>query len=225
MNILYYDDKYLKEVNTTLLESLESDGSFFIRVEDNLFYPQGGGQKGDRGKILIDDQTYSVINTVKDHTEQFGILIQVDREIPNSFCGNSIQCILDWGFRNAQMRLHTSQHMQHCLLGKVVGSAIDNPTVAAIDIGFAFNKYPLGLYDQTTIDETIALFYSTIKNHEKVVTYPDPEKEGFRWWECMDFKMPCGGLHVDYLDEIGNVEITTTSKKKALTFKIILNNE
>ena len=42
----------------------------------------------------------------------------------------------------------------------------------------------------------------------------------------MNYKMPCGGVHVDNLNEIGNVSVETYYKKykdkKAITIKITL---
>lgn len=38
----------------------------------------------------------------------------------------------------------------------------------------------------------------------------------------MNYIIPCGGVHVDKLNEINDVDIEITHKKKAITVKIIL---
>ena len=38
----------------------------------------------------------------------------------------------------------------------------------------------------------------------------------------MDSIIPCGGVHVDNLNEIGDVDIAITHRKKSITIKIIL---
>lgn len=40
--------------------------------------------------------------------------------------------------------------------------------------------------------------------------------------KCMNYIIPCGGIHVDKLNEINDVDIEITHKKKAITVKIIL---
>lgn len=39
----------------------------------------------------------------------------------------------------------------------------------------------------------------------------------------MNYKIPCGGIHIDKLNEIGNTKIDVTHKKKTITIKITLD--
>ena len=63
---LYHVDPYLTEVSTHVASIFEEDGRWNLALDDNLFYPQGGGQKGDIGTIEANDGSVAVIDSVKD---------------------------------------------------------------------------------------------------------------------------------------------------------------
>ncbi len=65
-----------------------------------------------------------------------------------------------------------------------------------------------------------------IQKDIRMETYKDPESEdaNMRLWEFEGYIIPCGGIHVDFLQEIGNVEVQTSHKKKTNTFKITLKD-
>lgn len=217
----YYEDKTKKELTTKLLESFEENGKYFARLEDSIFYPQGGGQKGDRGYLIIGDEKYNIINTIKD--ENYNSILIVDRLIDIKYIGQAVTCFLDWNFRYRQMRLHTALHLYHYTIESIKGSAVDYPLASNIEDGFAYNKYDENSFDMSILDKVNEMFYDLIKTDNQVKTYPDLEKEHYRWWECMNYKVPCGGVHVDKLSEIGNVNIETYHKKKVITIKFTFN--
>lgn len=221
MSNLYYQDNNLCNITTILKFSFEENGHNYVKFEDDIFYPQGGGQKGDRGIIVCDNSEYRVVNTIKDK-KQTGSLVLTDELVPEKCIGSEVDCILDWNFRYKQMKLHTCLHLYHCILEKVAERRIDYPITAAIEDGFAFNKYPEDAFDKSILEKVNMIFLDLLKSDTSVITYPDTEKEGYRWWECMDYKIPCGGIHVNNLKEINNVNIKVSSKKGFITIKLTL---
>ena len=218
----YYEEKNKMTLTTKLVESFEENGKYYAKLEDSIFYPQGGGQKGDRGYLIVDNERYNIINTIKDENYN-GILI-VDRLIDNKFINEEVRCFLDWDYRYRQMRLHTALHLYHYSIESIKGSALDYPLMSTIEDGFAYNKYDENSFDISILGEVNKKFYELIQSDALVKTYPDLEKENYRWWECMNYHIPCGGVHVDRLGEIGNVTIEMSHKKKAITIKISLNS-
>ena len=216
----YYEDKCKKELTTNIVDYFDEKGKYFIRLEDSIFYPQGGGQKGDRGYLLVDDKKIQIINTIKD--ENYNSILIVDQEPDKSFVGKEAKCFLDWNFRYRQMRLHTSLHLYHALIEEIGNIKLDNPLLSTIEDGFAVNKYDENAFDINILEDVTKRFNELIKSDTKVITYPDCEKDNYRYWECMNFIIPCGGIHVDNLNEINDVDIDISHKKKAITVKISL---
>lgn len=216
----YYEDKYKKELTTNIVDYFEENGKYFIRIEDSIFYPQGGGQKGDRGYLLVDDKKILIINTIKD--ENYNSVLIVDQEPDKTFVGKEAKCFLDWDFRYRQMILHTSLHLYHALIEEIGNIKLDNPLLSTIEDGYAVNKYDENAFDINILDDVTNRFKELIKSDTKVITYPDKEKDNYRYWKCMNFIIPCGGIHVDNLSEINDVDIDISHKKKAITIKITL---
>ncbi|MCL2164963.1 MAG: alanyl-tRNA editing protein [Oscillospiraceae bacterium] len=221
MSELYHKDQYLREAEAIIISLYDEDGQCCIELDDDLFYPQGGGQKGDRGVLIIDGNEFRVTNTVKG---KYGVgsLLLVEPEVPFELQDKKVKCILDWNFRFKQMRLHTCVHFHHCMLETVAGKPIPHPSTSSIEDGFAFNRYEGHTFDLAILDEANAKFQEVLQTNTPVITYPDKDKEGFRWWECAGFKIPCGGLHVRQLDEIGEVKISSSTKKGKITIKFTL---
>lgn len=216
----YYEEKNKKELETKIINTFEENGKYFIRLEDSIFYPQGGGQKGDRGYLIIDKQKYNIVNSVKD--EEYNSILIIDQEVDKKYIGANVECHLDWDFRYRQMRLHTSLHIYHALIEEISGNKLDNPLLSTIEDGYAINKYDEFAFDENILGEVTKKFKELIKTDTRVTTYPDTEKENYRYWKCMNYIIPCGGIHVDNLNEINDVDVEITHKKKAITVKIIL---
>ena len=101
--LLYMHDKYVREFEATIIES----GEDFIVLDRSAFYPEGGGQSGDRGSISMGDVIAKVSGTRKVEGQVRHIL-----DGPNPFSSSDkVKGTLDWGFRYECMRFHTGQHV------------------------------------------------------------------------------------------------------------------
>ncbi len=216
----YYKEKNKKELDTKIKNIIMKNDNRYVELEDSIFYPQGGGQKGDKGYIVLDDKKYNIKNTIKD--ENYNSILVMEDCIPYENFGKKVRCYLDWNFRYKQMRLHTALHIYHALIEEVKKEKINNPILSTIEDGYAINKYDENDFDINILDEVTKKFREIIKKNLKVITYPDKEKENFRYWRCGDYIIPCGGVHVDNLNEIDGVDIEIKHKKKSITVKIVL---
>jgi misacylated tRNA(Ala) deacylase len=99
MKLLYLTNSYLKEWKTRI----ESTNGRFVTLEGSAFYPAGGGQPCDFGKIICDGKEYSVMNVTKKDG------IELDRE--GLHMGDEVECSLDWERRYRLMRMHTTAHI------------------------------------------------------------------------------------------------------------------
>lgn len=175
----YYEEKTKKKLTTKIINCFQEDNKYFIKLEDSIFYPQGGGQKGDKGFIIINDKRYNIINTIKD--ENYDSILIVDKPADSNCINQEATCYLDWEYRYKQMRLHTALHLVHYIIESLKGSTLDYPLISTIEDGFAYNKYDERCFDISIIDNIKEKFYELIKTDNIVLTYPDLEKENYRY--------------------------------------------
>ncbi len=106
---LYMHDPYLKTLNANILEfSSENTDTFILVLDRTLFYPMGGGQPTDQGKIIFSDGQ---------HAEVFQVIIK-DGEIKHyvkstrkPFLNEEVILELNWTRRFKNMQVHTAGHI------------------------------------------------------------------------------------------------------------------
>lgn len=220
MNNAFYVDNYLKFNKTKIIDCFTLEDKHYIVLEDSIFYPQGGGQKGDRGRIIINNVEKTVLNTIKSFDERYTTLIIVEN-LENVEKNQEVECYLDFDFRYRQMRLHSALHIHHLMIEKIVGE-IPHPIMSNIDDGSAFNKYECDKITVHVLDEASVLFKDFVQNNYEIITYSDQENASYRYWKCLDSIIPCGGTHVKNTSEIGELEFIAKEKKGHCTIKVSL---
>jgi alanyl-tRNA synthetase/misacylated tRNA(Ala) deacylase len=111
------------------------------------------------------------------------------------------------------------------MLEKAAGKQLPPPKTSDIQDGFAFNRYECKEITPELVDSANSLFTNAVSTGAAVKTYADASKKGFRWWESLGFKIPCGGTHVADLGEIGDVTIAYSKKSGKQTVTITLNGD
>lgn len=102
---LFREDAYLKSCEATVVRS--GDGS--VTLDRTVFYPEGGGQPGDTGRLVGADGTaYPVIGTVKG---QDGIRHVLEEGVTLPKSGEKVTAEIDWDRRYRHMRMHTALHL------------------------------------------------------------------------------------------------------------------
>ncbi len=100
-NLLYIKDSYIKEFDAVVTRS----GPKFVVLSQTAFYPEGGGQPSDTGRLLVAGEEVNVIKVMKRGEEVFHYL---DKDIE---LGTEIQGVIDWDKRFQYMRLHSGEHL------------------------------------------------------------------------------------------------------------------
>lgn len=212
-NALYHLNSYANQVETEIASCFEEDGKNILVLKDQLFHPQGGGQKGDKGQIIAGDVTLTVLYTIKDPYSDKAMLI-IQEPIDQIQSGVNVQALLDWPFRFRQMRLHGAVHLHHCMMEDILGEKIPKPKSSDIqDDGTAFNRYETKLVDEELVEKANLKLTDFIAAGAKVTTKNDPDNQGFRWWHCAEYSIPCGGTHVHNISEIGTLKISFSKRK------------
>ena len=123
MRELFLQDSYLKEFEAGVvkLEGRE------VTLDATVFYPGGGGQPSDKGKLGVGPVHAFVV----DARREGGWVVHVlDRAIPNTV--KKLRGKLDWDRRFAHMRYHTALHV----LSSVICNRFD--TTVTGDIASAY---------------------------------------------------------------------------------------
>lgn len=89
---LYLNDSYQKECDATVVSVKEGK---FVVLDQTIFYPKGGGQPCDTGKILKGNDSCNVVYVGKFAGE---ISHEIDRE---NFLheDDKVHCVLNWDRR------------------------------------------------------------------------------------------------------------------------------
>ncbi|MFA6489139.1 MAG: alanyl-tRNA editing protein [Candidatus Micrarchaeia archaeon] len=104
----------------------ESGGGKYVVLDQTVFYPRGGGQPWDTGKLvrISDGKEFSVVAVVKADGA-------ISHEITGEgLCeGDSAECKIDWARRHKLMRMHTAGHILSAIMFRtgimITGNQID----------------------------------------------------------------------------------------------------
>lgn len=111
--LLFRDEPYLKELEAEVTAADESG----IRLDRTIFYPTGGGQPGDTGRLVAADGSEIVIaDTRKGPLGPDDVLHIPAEGSPLPRPGSRVVARLDWERRHRLMRMHSCLHLLSAVL-------------------------------------------------------------------------------------------------------------
>lgn len=114
---LYYTDGMMRECTARVKAVQTAAEGFALLLDRTCFYPEGGGQPGDRGRIV----GHTVVDTIPG--EDGSILHKLgDSKPPALRPGEEVECALDWDHRYEYMQQHTGQHILSGALHRVASA-------------------------------------------------------------------------------------------------------
>lgn len=195
---IYFEDPYQKEATSTILKV---DGDK-VWLKENLFFPKTKGEPNDLGSI----SNIQIKSVEKDGDE---VILTLDKEAPFKE-DQEVEEVLDWDFRYNAMKLHSALHF-------VAGIFERDAGVRAV-AGNVYNDKAV-LTFKTPVPQNLVVSVEETANELIAVcgdikTFWDEKREGFRWCQVMDLEpIPCGGLHIKNVGEIGKLEIDGNGAK------------
>jgi len=219
---LYLEDSYLKECEAVVASV--KDGKFVV-LDQTVFYPKGGGQPCDTGKIIRGDEVFNVVYVGKFSGE---ISHEVDHVGLKQ--GQSVRCALDWDRRYRLMRSHTAAHLFASLLCNGTGALVTGNQLETDKIRFDFS---LEQFDPDVLQEYVDKTNQLLSRDVPVKSYELPREEALkipgvvkmaeafppdiprlRIVELVDLdKQADGGTHVRNLKEVGQIKLLKTENK------------
>ena len=101
------------------VEALSDGDSGELITKATPFYPEQGGQVGDRGVIEVGGARFQVEDTQKPVE---GLIVHRGKVVSGSVArGNGAELVVDHGLRSATRRNHSATHLLHWALRRVVG--------------------------------------------------------------------------------------------------------
>lgn len=120
--LLFREDPYLRSCEATVV-AVHEDA---VELDRTVFYPMGGGQSGDRGRIFNESAGLDIVDTRKAEDGE-RVLHRFAAGGTPPPVGARVFAEIDWTHRHRLMRYHTALH----LLGAVVGAPVTGGRIAA----------------------------------------------------------------------------------------------
>ncbi|OUR76617.1 Ala-tRNA(Pro) hydrolase [Alphaproteobacteria bacterium 46_93_T64] len=220
---LFLEDSYKTSCAAIVTVINEKNG---IVLDQSIFYPTGGGQPGDKGKMTLSDGTeIAIATTVKG--KQPDEIVHVPAEgtlLPK--VGDSVTVEIDWDFRHRLMRMHSCLHLLSAVLPYPVtgGQVSDGKGRLDFDLPEAtLDKTEIAEKLNELISKDLTVTSDWISDAEldakpdlvKTMSVKPPRGSGkIRLIQIEEIDLqPCGGTHIRKTSEIGPVLVRKIEKK------------
>ncbi|HEY5926217.1 MAG TPA: alanyl-tRNA editing protein [Kofleriaceae bacterium] len=218
---LYHDDAYVRRFDAQVVAHAKYREQPAVVLDQTAFYPEAGGQLGDRGAIA----DVAVVDTQE--LDDGTIVHLVTGELPA--VGATVTCELDWARRRQHMAQHTAQHL---LSGTLLERA-QAPTASArlgesaLTIDAARDRIPdaeLAAAEDLAndlIDDDLAIraWFPNADELAAMKLRRDPKvSSDIRVIAIGEFDFsPCGGTHCARTSQLGSIRITSSERYKGMT--------
>ena len=216
--LLCLEDSYLRECDA----KVESVNGTDVVLDQTVFYPRGGGQPSDKGKI----NSENVVEVLKKN----GKLVHVLDKEPSFNTGDAVKCEIDWERRYKLMKMHTAAHLLATLMHRHLGAKITGNQLDVEKTRFDFN---LPDFDRGKFEEIVAMANQEISKDIELKVYVLPREEALKLPDVVKLanalppslahlrivEIPGidvqadGGTHVKNLKEVGKIEILKLENK------------
>ena len=219
---LYEADVYMREFQARVLSSEKRGETYEVILDQTAFYPEGGGQSGDRGTLSFgmgsgkaERLGASSVQVLDTRERGEDIVLVCDGQVPQ---GAEVTGVLNWQYRFDRMQNHSGEHIVSGLIHRKYGCN---------NVGFHMSE------DRMTIDldgeitreglreieeEANAIVWQNQEISTAVYTEAEAEKVDFRSKKELHGAIrvvtipgadvcACCGTHVKHTGEIGSIRL------------------
>jgi misacylated tRNA(Ala) deacylase len=163
---LYLRDAYLREFDAEVISSADGE----LVLDRTAFYPEGGGQPADRGRLTASPgRTWTVTGVAKSSA---GIVHRVEGPMPT--VGEAVHGSIDWTTRYAHMRYHTCLHILSGVVYHRFGSDI---TGGQIYLDRARMDLSIPDFDRGVAEQVVAEINRVVERDLPIVVRFVPREE------------------------------------------------
>jgi misacylated tRNA(Ala) deacylase len=214
--MLFRDDAYLRSASARVLAVTERG----IELDRTVFYPLGGGQAGDTGRLLRGHgDVVPIIDTRKADTPDRVVHVPApDSALPQP--GETVTLEIDWPRRYRLMRLHTALHLLSCVVTAPVTGGNITPEKGRLDFDIDLSQLNAERIERETnaliaagaVTETAWISDAELDAQPdlvKTMSVQPPRGAGrVRLLRIPGIDLqPCGGTHVADIAEIEGIRV------------------
>jgi misacylated tRNA(Ala) deacylase len=214
--LLFREDAYLRTATARVLAVSECG----IELDRTVFYPLGGGQAGDTGRLLrAPGDALAITDTRKGETPDRVLHLPAPGG-PLPQPGESVTLEIDWPRRYRLMRLHTALHLLSCVIRAPVTGGNITAEKARLDFDIDFSQLNAERIERETnaliaagaATETVWITDAELDAQPdlvKTMSVQPPRGAGrVRLLKIPGIDLqPCGGTHVANIAEIEGIRV------------------
>jgi alanyl-tRNA synthetase len=217
-------DQTENNVKITRIRKVDSkkDGVLYQIVLDNTpFYPEGGGQVGDKGTLVSANETIEIIDTKKENN----LILHFAKQLPENVEAGFVAKV-NTDLRTSTSKNHSATHLMHLALRTILGTHVEqkgslvNPNYLRFDFSH-FSKVSdeelrqVEAYVNARIEEQLQLVeHRNIPIQQAMAQgamalFGEKYGDTVRMIEFGDSKELCGGIHVKNTADIWHFKIVS----------------
>lgn len=229
--LLYQEDGYLKQFSA-IVTAIGEDA---IALDQTAFYPGGGGQPCDHGRIRVESKDFPVKDVRRSEGE---VWHQIEGPVPE--IGTEVWCEIDWTRRYTLMRTHTAMHILCGVIWRDYEASVTGgnmkPLHGRMDFEFEHMKRELVAEIEVKINKEVAAARDV---HIKTL----PREEAFKIPDLIRTKINLlpkgiqqvriveiegldlqadGGTHVANTREVGTIKIVDYKSKGKINKRLVV---
>jgi alanyl-tRNA synthetase len=212
-------------VQLTKYRKVSQKGKQFFQLVLNQtpFYPEGGGQVGDKGILKGSDENIRIFDTKKENN----LIIHLSEQLPSDLT-QTFTAIIDLDSQEQSAKNHSATHLLHHALRTVLGTHVEQKgsLVNASNLRFDFSHFSKvtdeemqqieqlvceAIAANISLDERRAMAIEDAKSLGAMALFGEKYGDHVRVIKFGESVELCGGIHVPDTSKIGLFKIVSES--------------
>ena len=227
-NFVGYDQLESETYITRYRKIENKDGEFYqVVLSETPFYPDGGGQVGDKGLLENATESFEVLETKKEN----GLIISLINGLPKD-AGAVFYAKVNAAERKNSQANHSVTHLLHEALREVLGTHVEQkgsyvgPDYLRFDfshfskmteeeLALVENKVNAKIKESIALQEFRSIPIQEALDKGAMALFGEKYGDSVRMIQFGSSKELCGGTHVKNTSEIGHFKILSESSAAA----------